>query len=158
MKHLLENLNPYEFKQIEKRDFRFSNSDGVEYQVYFSDGSGYFENLYFSGYLNIFGFRPLSKTEFRYDSRTVETLIYILIDYLQQDDYVIMFVCDESDTRQSNRNRLFNIWFKKYNDGSFEKLDLVFEQHTFVSTIISKNNPFILDFQNTFPRLGEEYK
>ena len=48
MKHLLENLNPYEFKQIEKRDFRFSNSDGVEYQVYFSDGSGYFENLYFS--------------------------------------------------------------------------------------------------------------
>ena len=158
MEILLENLNPYEFKQIEKRDFRFSNSNGIKYQVYFSDGSGYFDELYFSKYINIFGFRPLSKTDFRYDSRTVETIICILVSYLRQDNYLVMFVCDESDEKQSNRNRLFNIWFKKYNDGSFEKLDLVFEQHTYVSAILARNNPFYLDFKHSFPTLGEEYK
>ncbi|MFN3489154.1 MAG: hypothetical protein ACK4YV_08465 [Emticicia sp.] len=75
---MLENLNPYEYKQISKKDFQFANSMGVEYLVYFSDGSGYFEKQNFSKYLHVFGFKPLSNTNFTYDDRTAETIIYYL--------------------------------------------------------------------------------
>lgn len=155
---MLEKLNPYAYKQITKKDFRFINSIGIEYQVYFSDGSSYFEKQYFSKHLNVFGFKPLSSTNFNYDNRVAETLIYILYKNLIQNESIILFVCDEKDNRQINRNRLFNLWFNKYNDGSFNKFDLVFENTTFVSAIISRENPFYIDFQHSFPNLGEEYK
>lgn len=131
---------------------------GVEYLVYFSDGSGYFENKYFSKYLFVFGFKPQSSTNFTYDDRTAETIIYIFSQKLIHDNYIILFVCDEKDNRQINRNRLFNRWFKKYNDGNFDKFDLVFEENTFVSAILLKENPFYIDFKQSFPNLGEEYK
>lgn len=157
MVSILEKLNPHEFKQISDRDYRFTNSIGIKYQVYFSDGSGYFDNQYFSSCLSVFGFKPLASTDFIYDKQTAETVIYILANHLKSDS-IILFVCDESDKRQANRNRLFNTWFKKYNDGSFDKFDLVFERTTFVSAVISKNNPFYIDFKNSFPTLGNEYK
>jgi Family of unknown function (DUF6169) len=81
-----------------------------------------------------------------------------LIEYFIKNEPIITFVCDEKDRRQANRSRLFNLWFNKYNDDSFEKIDLVFEEHTFVSAIIAKNNPFYLDFKQEFPNMGEEYK
>ena len=69
-----------------------------------------------------------------------------------------MYVCDEKDKKQGIRNRLFNRWFKKYNNGGFDKFDLVFEENTFVSAIILKENPFYIDFKQSFPNFGEEYK
>ena len=69
-----------------------------------------------------------------------------------------MYICDQSDNKQSVRNRLFNLWFNKYSNGSFEKIDLSYEQITFVSAIIAKTNPFYIDFKQDFPDLGEEYK
>ncbi len=126
----IEKLNPYDYKQINNKDYRFLNDDGIEYQVYFSDGSGYFEEHLFANYVEIFGFRPLSDTYTFYDKRVAETVIYILSTYFNKNNSIIIFVCDEKDKRQANRSRLFTFWFKKYNDDSLEKIDLVFEKHT----------------------------
>ncbi len=155
---MLESLNPYEYQQLTEKDFRFTNTADTYYQVYFSDGSNYFEHRSFSNFVGVFGFKPLSNTNFTYDLRTAQTVIFILSEYLSQGNNIILFVCDEKDSRQANRNRLFNRWFQKYNDGSFDKFDLVFEENTFVSAVLSKNNPFYVDFTQTFPSLGEEYK
>jgi Family of unknown function (DUF6169) len=154
----IENLNPYEYKRVNDKDYRFLNADGIEYQVYFSDGSGYFEHHPFANFVEIFGFRPLSDSYSIYDKRVAETVVCILIEFFIKNEPIIIFVCDEKDRRQANRSRLFNLWFNKYNDDSFEKIDLVFEEHTFVSAIIAKNNPFYIDFKQEFPNLGEEYK
>ncbi len=154
----VENLNPYDYKQINDKDYRFLNADGIEYQVYFSDGSGYFEHYPFAEYVEIFGFRPLSDSYSVYDKRVAETVAFILIQCFSKNDLILTFVCDEKDKRQANRSRLFNLWFNKYSNDSFEKIDLVFEEHTFVSAIISKQNPFYIDFKQNFPNLGEEYK
>ncbi len=155
---IIERLNPYKYKQVSDKDYRFLNSEGIEYQVYFSDGSGYFEIHLFSINVEIFGFKPLSNSYSNNDNRVEETIIYILVKYLFEKQPIIMFVCDEKDKRQANRSRLFNIWFNKYNDDSFEKIDLVFEDRTFVSAIISKMNPFYIDFKQNSPTLGDEYK
>jgi Family of unknown function (DUF6169) len=154
----IENLNPYEYKQVNDKDYRFSNSDGIEYQVYFSDGSGYFEHHPFASRVEIFGFRPILYSYSVYDRRVAETVVYILIKYFFKTELIVIFVCDEKDKRQANRSRLFNLWFNKYNDDSFEKIDLVFEERTFVSAIISKTNTFYIDFKQNFPTLGDEYK
>jgi hypothetical protein len=154
----IENLNPYDYKQINDKDYRFLNADGIEYQVYFSDGSGYFEHYHFAKCIEIFGFRPLSDSYSVYDKRVAETIVFILIQCFTKNDLILTFVCDEKDRRQANRSRLFNRWFNQYNDGSFEKIDLDFEERTFVSAIISKQNPFYIDFKQDFPNLGEEYK
>jgi uncharacterized protein YlaI len=154
----IENLNPYEYKRVNDKDYRFLNADGIEYQVYFSDGSGYFEHHPFANFVEIFGFRPLSDSYSIYDKRVAETVVCILIEFFIKNEPIITFVCDEKDRRQADRSRLFNLWFNKYNDDSFEKIDLVFEEHTFVSAIIAKNNPFYIDFKQDFPNLGEEYK
>ena len=154
----IENLNPYDYKQIDDKDYRFLNVEGIEYQVYFSDGSGYFEHHTFSNYVKIFGFKPLSDSYSIYDKRVAETVVDILAKYIIKNEFIITFVCDERDRRQANRSRLFNLCFNKYNNGTFEKIDLVFEKNTFVSAIIDKNNSFYLDFKQDFPNLGEEYK
>lgn len=154
----IENLNPYDYKQVDNKDYRFLNADGIEYQVYFSEGSGHFEHHPFANYVEIFGFRPLSDNYSVYDKRVAETVVSILIKYIIKNDFIIIFVCDEKDKRQANRSRLFDLWFNKYNDDNFEKIDLVFEEHTYVSAIIAKNNPFYIDFKQAFPNLGEEYK
>ncbi|GGD81822.1 hypothetical protein GCM10011514_52360 [Emticicia aquatilis] len=153
----LTNLDHHEFEK-KNNIYQFVNDFGVIYQVYFTIGADYFPDTYFKNYLKTFGFLPISSTDFSFDKKTSETIIYILADFLSQGDYIVMFVCDEKDNKQSVRNRLFNTWFKKYNDGSFDKFDLVFEKTTFVSAIISKNNPFYIDFKNSFPNLGNEYK
>lgn len=105
-----------------------------------------------------FGFSPISSTNSDSEIKTSNTIILILSDYFRQDDYIVRYVCDQSDSKQSFRNRLFNLRFNKYNDGNFEKIDLSFEQHTFVSAIIDKNNPFYIDFKQDFSNLGEKYK
>lgn len=154
----IENLNPYDYKQVNDKDYRFLNADGIEYQVYFSDGSGYFEHHPFANFVEIFGFRPLSDSYSVYDKKVAETVVCILIKYFINNNFIITFVCDEKDRRQANRSRLFNLWFNKYSDDSFEKIDLVFEEHTYVSAIVAKNNPFYKEFKQEFPNLGEEYK
>ncbi|MDZ7933851.1 MAG: DUF6169 family protein [Emticicia sp.] len=154
----LKNLDYHEFERKNDNEYHFLNDFGVLYQVYFTLGADYFSDVYFRNYIKVFGFRPISSTDFTFDKKTAETIIYILADYLSQDDYIVMYVCDEKDKKQGVRNRLFNRWFKKYNNGSFDKFDLVFEENTFVSSIISKKNPFYIDFKQSFPNLGEEYK
>jgi hypothetical protein len=158
MESNLQNLESHEYERINDDTFHFINEFGVKYEVYFADGEYYFPELYFKHYLKVFGFRPISSTDFYFDKNTVQTIILILADYLGQDDYIIMYVCDQSDNKQSIRSRLFNLWFNKYNDGSYKKIDLVFEKYTYVSAILNENNPFYIDFNLNFPKLGEEYK
>ena len=154
----LKNLESHEYQKINDDKFRFTNSLGVEYEVYFTTGEYYFPEVYYRKYLKTFGFSPISSTNFDFEIKTANTIILILADYFTQDDYIVMYVCDQSDNKQSVRNRLFNLWFNKYNDGSFEKIDLSYEQHTFISAIIKRKNPFYIDFKHNFPDLGEEYK
>jgi Family of unknown function (DUF6169) len=154
----LQNLENHEYQRVNKDTYHFINEFGVKYEVYFADGKDYFPEMYFKHYLRVFGFRPISSTNLSFDKKIVQTIITILTDYLYQDDYIVMYVCDESDKKQSVRSRLFNLWFNKYNDDSFEKIDLVFEERTFVSAIISKTNTFYIDFKQNFPTLGDEYK
>lgn len=158
MESNLRNLNHHEFQRKNNNEYHFLNDFDVLYQVYFTMGADYFPDVYFRNYIKVFGFRPVSSTDNKFDKKSAETIIHILSDYLNQDDYIIMYVCDEKDRKQSVRNRLFNLWFNKYNDGSFDKFDLVFENTTFVSAIISRDNPFYIDFKQSFPSLGEEYK
>ena len=154
----LENLNPHKFRKIAENEFRFINSSKSEYQVYFSDGSSYFENEKFSEKVNVFGFRPLSTSKPKVDKRTIETIVYILVNQLLISENIVLYVCDEKDYRQANRNKLFDLWFKKYNNGYFEKFNLVFFETTYLSAIISKENTFYGEFIESFPKVGENYK
>jgi hypothetical protein len=158
MESNLKNLKHHSFEKVSDNQYLFKNSYGIEYEVYFSDGSGYFPDNNFSSQLFVFGFTPTHKILSSFDDLTSNTIIKILLERLVDNLHIILYVCDARDKKQAIRNRLFNQWFHQYNDGSLDKFDIVFESDIFVSAIISKNHINYSEFLFEFPYLGQEYK
>lgn len=152
-------LNPY-LTYPKDNEFYFTNDEGIEYVVYFSDADGYFPEIPFVEQVKVFGFHPITTAgnSKKFDKKTSDTVIYLLFQFLNDSSNIALYVCDQSDGRQRNRNRLFNHWFRKYNHFQLFKMDLEFEGGVYISAITSENNPNLSEFQQLFLAFGSEWK
>jgi Family of unknown function (DUF6169) len=138
---------PYKFILREDQYF-FETENGIKYRVEIKDGSSYF--IDFKPYLSVFELSidldsDLVNSLAPYDARTELTIIQILMDFFKEHSNCIIYVCDSADGRHHARNRKFNSWFNRYNDGSIEKYDINFEvedSEMLFSLILHHNNPF----------------
>lgn len=72
---------------------------------------------------------------------------------------ICIYICDSSDGRQDIRRKKFDLWFYKYQNDSFLKLDEVLvdsnKKRYPVSAIIRKTNPYITEIITAFIALSE---
>ena len=71
-------------------------------------------------------------------------------------DYMLTFVCDISDSRQSARQRLFARWFQKFNQNKYLKFDwqIETEECIFYAYMIGcKEYPYLDNYKDAFGEL-----
>lgn len=144
---IMNNQQPYEFVFREDQYF-FETDNKIKYRIEIKDGSSYF--IDFKPYLSVFELSidldsDIVDSSAPYDSRTESTINQILINFFKEHSNCLIYVCDSADNRHHARNRKFNAWFNKFNNGSLEKHDINFETEgieMLFSLILHQKNPF----------------
>jgi len=106
-------LNPYNTRRQGNILF-FSTDSGAEYQLYFSDGDGYFPNYPdIAANFFVFGFASIGSVKTKQDPRIRDTVLTAIIDYLSTNkNNGLVYVCDNHGRTDISRNRLFGRWGK----------------------------------------------
>ena len=92
-----------------------------------------------------------------HDAKVEQAILAILDVFFKEHLDVLLYMCDDSDGREANRNRLFLAWFKKHADldrFTIRTASAVVEGKGFYAAIIVENrNPLletiIADFEMT---------
>jgi hypothetical protein len=140
--------NPYSYLyHAETGYYTFKTGNGLVYQVYFTDGSGYFEAYpEIAPYFFMFGFLVLDSKEALPDESVWATIYHILVDVFANSNKVLLFVCDTKDDKQAQRHRLFSVWYNclpTVDRKEVKKFDMILESEDmklFSSLLISKQH------------------
>lgn len=127
----LHSRHPYDFRKAEDAVYYFETDNGLKYKAYFIEFPSTFYNLYSFSFDKEEGDAP-------YDQRVEDTIVAILADFFDSENYVLGYTCDVTDGREMARRRLFNRWFKQANDGSLRKIDFQTD-NIFVSLIVNRD-------------------
>lgn len=101
-------------------------------------------------------YRTLS--EGQEDIKVRNTILYVLDQFFQKHDDAIITICDIIDGKQFARKRLFDSWYRKFNNGKLIKKDAdccVDNEQTFVSLIFSAAHYNIFELEEEFKKLVE---
>ncbi len=153
---------PYSFffKGGSNNSYVFITKDGIGYEVIFKptpylfgDEKSIFSDLIFE-FSILVEFNPNKKLPAT-DSKIGATTALIFNDfYLKKGNAITIYICDSSDDKQSIRKRKFDIWFTKYNDVSFFKIDKTLidkDKKRFpISLILSDFNPYKTEIIESF--------
>jgi Family of unknown function (DUF6169) len=96
---------------------------------------------------NIFSFNVEvmeSKKGVSIDERTGLTIVAIVKKFLEGLENAVVYVCDTGDGRELLRKRKFDLWFRKYDDGTIIKVDghiAVPDFNIYNAILIHKDNP-----------------
>ncbi len=151
-------LNPYPSNSNDG-EIVFETEIGNKYEIYFSDGDGYFEGYPFAFFVKIIGFRQLPPINSKIHSKRIaETIMFHIVEFLEDEQNILGYVCDQSDDRQSIRKKLFDVWYLNYNTSNYVKFDFNFEPTLFFSFITKRSNPFLNVFQESFDEIKGRYK
>ena len=133
-------------------EFRFETELGIGYSVSFE------EEMPIGG-CNTYQFviRKMDDCRLPHDPKGEQTILAILDEFFEKHLDVLLYMCDDSDGREANRNRLFLAWFKKHAaPGRFtiRAASAIVEGKGFYAAIIVENrNPLletiIADFEST---------
>lgn len=150
-------LNPYNVDYNEKeQSYSFNTKLGIEYHVFFLDASGYdfkSEEVYM---FNIE--RVENDTPQPIDVRISHTITSILDKFFQQKKHAIIIVCDNNDGKERKRNKIFQRWFDKYNNGKIIKIDKCCQTEDYciyASLFFDENNPDKTNITKTFNELAQ---
>lgn len=151
----LEEINaqsPYEVSYAPNGDFVFATSLNIHYLVSFEEeeplgGCGTFQ----------FVIRKQENQRSPHDAKIELAILAILETFFKEQLNVLLYMCDDSDGREANRNRLFLTWFRKNAEpGRFtiRTASTVIEGKGFYAAIIVESrNPLlqavIHDFEQT---------
>lgn len=93
------------------------------------------------------------------DEKVRKTVIAVIEDFFNTNEYAMLYVCDVSDGRQGARSRLFRQWFETY--GQREGYHLMsaessYEGETYyASLLIRRTNPMYQQFADSFAAFEE---
>lgn len=134
---------PYKY-EIKENSYHFITISGVEYIAYFVE-----IKMFKACNVYSFSFDKYKQNNSAYDVRIGITILKIIADFFEKNENTLLFTCDDSDGKQTYRNRLFNNWHLKYGINEFDKYDKNIND-TFASIIIRKDNPFYEETINEF--------
>ena len=157
----LEKINtqsPYEVSYAPNGDFVFATNLGIHYLISFVNETP-------MGGCDTFQFviQKLDHQRSPHDAKVEQTVLAILDVFFEEHLDVLLYMCDDSDGREANRNRLFLAWFKKHaapDRFTIRTANAIVEGKGFYAAIIVENrNPLletiIADFENTAQALTE---
>lgn len=135
-----------------KGGYIFETEGGIHYTISFEEDTPI-------GGCNTFQFviEKMEKVRSSYDAKIEQTILAILDVFFKEHLDVLLYMCDDSDGREANRNRLFLTWFKKHaapDRFTIRTASAVVEGKGFYAAIIVENrNPLlesiIADFEMT---------
>lgn len=90
------------------------------------------------------------------------TIVAIITDFFAVHERVILYICDDSDSRELARKRKFDGWYDRFGNAAFEKHDLptvaVGPERYFASVFFRRDNPHRISIITAFDRLGTSEK
>lgn len=145
---------PPKFKEVYKvstgrnKDYRFTTDSGVVYVIYSISGKQFIPDFSFSSDIVYVGFRPLNERKISHadriknthDEKIMNTIFNFIFDILKDRDAIIAFNYSSENGKRIIRNRLFNIFYIRYNKNRFHKMDFELGGIGTVSIIFRKDN------------------
>jgi len=146
--------SPYEVSYAPNGDFAFATDLGIHYLISFEE-----ENPV--GACDTFQFviQKLDRRRSPHDAQVERTILAILDVFFTEYLDVLLYLCDDSDGREANRNRLFLTWFCKH--ATPERFTIctantVVEGKGFYAAIIVENrNPKLAEILDDFNQTTE---
>ena len=149
---LINAQSPYEVSFAPNGDFVFATSLNIHYLISFEMEEPV-------GGCNTFQFviQKLENQRSPHDAKVEQAILAILDVFFREHLDVLLYMCDDSDGREANRNRLFLAWFKKHaapDRFTIRTASAIVEGKGFYAAIIVENrNPLleiiIADFEMT---------
>ena len=144
--------SPYEVSYAPNGDFVFATNLGIHYLISFEieEPVGNCETFQFV-------IQKLDQQRSPHDAKVEQAILAILNVFFEENLDVLLYMCDDSDGREANRNRLFLAWFKKHaapDRFTIRTASAIVEGRGFYAAIIVENrNPLleaiIADFEST---------
>ena len=124
----------------EHNSYVFETDFSVVYEVKFKKSSYLFIHLSEEITQNVFefvidvAFNP-NQVKTPFDSRIGVTIAHIFNDFFAKNNNIVsVYICESNDKKQELRMKKFNVWFHKFQDASYMKLDEILKD--------SKNNRY----------------
>lgn len=96
------------------------------------------------------------------DRAVALTVFHIISDFFSIHERVVLYICDDSDSRELARKRKFDNWFSRFGNHLFEKHDLATvvsgPERYFVSLLFRQDNPNRIAIITAFERLASGEK
>lgn len=153
----------------ENNEFVFETTFSVGYIVRFKKSDYLFHNNDFELSENVFEFvldviHNPTNTKLPADPNIGITVAEIFKDFFDRNqNRIIIYICESADNKQFQRMKKFDIWFKRYQDSSFLKIDETLtdrKNNKFPISLVLKNNHpqlhIIIDAFIGLTRLGEK--
>jgi len=157
----LDHINersPYYVMLSPKDNYIFETERGIHYSISFEEETpiGGCDSYQFI-------IEKIDKVRSSHDAKVESTILAILDEFFAEHLDVLLYMCDDSDGREANRNRLFLVWFKKHatpDRFTIRTASAIVEGKGFYAAIIVENrNPLletiIADFESTAQALTE---
>lgn len=119
--------------------FVFETINGIFYIAAFSSVN-ILEPKQYSPFLYEFSFSTENQN-FIPDQRICNTIIHILQEFFTDTNKIVYYVCDSLDNKQYCRHRLFEIWYTKYSQNKYTKIDMQFPNYN-ISVIMHQQCVF----------------
>ena len=141
----LETINEHAYYYVmlsPKGSYIFETEGGIHYTISFEEESPI-------GGCDTFQFiiEKMENVRSGYDSKVEQTILAIINEFFVEHLNVLLYLCDDSDGREANRNRLFLTWFKKNADPkrfTIRTANAIVEGKGFYAAIIVENrNPML---------------
>lgn len=153
----LENINkraPYYVMFSPKGNYIFETERGIHYSASFE------EDIPFGGCETYqFVIDKIDRVHSSHDPKVEETILVIIDEFFKERENVLLYICDTSDGREANRNRLFLSWFEKHSQpGRFTICTanaLVEGQGFYAAIIVENSNPKLIDVTEDFERTAQ---
>jgi Family of unknown function (DUF6169) len=149
----------------EHNSYVFETDFSVIYEVKFKNSSYLFAHLpevinqhVFEFVIDV-AFNPnQAKTPF--DSKIGFTIAHIFNDFFAKNNNAVsIYICESSDKKQELRMKKFNVWFHKFQDSSYLKLDEILidskNNRYPISIIIKHTNPHRMTILEAFVNIAK---
>lgn len=163
-----EALRSYDFEFVggSANLYKFTTQRSVEYDVRFKPSADYIppdepwrDDLY---ELVIEVAEAPDPTCIPADSAIFPTIVAIITDFFRTRQRVVLYICDDSDSKELARKRKFDGWYTRLGDSFFEKYDLptvaAGPERYFASVFFRRDNPYRFAIVAAFERLVESDK
>lgn len=147
--NLINAKSPYEVSYAPNGDFVFATNFGIHYLISFEAEQPVGDCATFQ-----FVIQKLENQRSPHDAKIEQAILAILDAFFTEHLNVLLYMCDDSDGREANRNRLFLAWFKKHaapERFTIRTASAVVEGKGFYAAIIVENrNPLLKNIIDDF--------